>query len=596
MFIRIVFYLDVIIERNQSNREVVRRSASRLLACAVQDLFPNVKLIEGDQTDIGFYYDFIFERSIDASVLPLIEERMRALIHENLPVKTLEMMRENAVEFFRHRGQEAPAELLSVAQENIIQVLQIKDFYDLCSGSHITKTGEVKAFKLYQLGSGVAVLPKSGEQKVVRIKGTAFESASALKQFLKTMDQAQQRDHRRLGKELDLFETSDLLGAGFWLWHPKGAIIRELLLDWWRVEHRKARFLPVATPRVVKPSLLEQAGWYDSPGAVEGLFPEFAIEGSDYMVTPTTTPLHMLVFRARLHSYRELPVRYAECGNLYYCGKRGQLKGMFKARAYLADDAHIFCTPDQLLEELISSLQFIDRIVRIFDFQHRLYYGVRRGKYARAIAGWDESAQVMVEALRTCGFDYEVDDHVDMCCGPYVKMRLIDALGREWDGPSVGLDFCQPERFGLRYQGPDDEMHMPLMITRSTFGSLERFVAILVEHFAGYFPLWLSPEQVRILPVAEENFDYANAIGKRLDEQGFRIYVDHRRETLKAKVRAAECAKVPYAVVVGDQEEKKDVIAVRRCKHKKMIHGMRVEDFLQRLYRETENKVLDEEV
>lgn len=575
----------------QSSLESLRQLSAFLLAQAVLDLFPSATLVEGGVTDIGFYYDFLFKDPVDESILSPLEERMHALWYAKPSVKNLEMMRTNAVAFFQHHGQKVKADLVKAGPDPLVTVCQMGEFFDVCPVK-VPESWQSFAFKLYGLGRTTLAIPIHGTASVVRLKGTAFPDDMSLKAFLKTMEQAKKRDHRRLGKEFDLFDTNDDTGAGFWVWYPHGATIREQLLDWWRIEHRRGGFLPVVTPRVVKASFLRNTGWYDIPGAREKTLPTFSLDGQEYVATPTTSPLHAAVFRTRFHSYRELPLRYAECGNLYEHGKSNALHGMLKARAYLSDDATIFCTPEQLKNELISSLHFIVRTVRIFGFQHRLTLSARRDRFKGTLGSWGESADRMVEALQEGGFAYDIEESREAMNGPRVDVRYKDALGREWTGPSVALDLNLPERFGLRYQGADDEMHVPLMVTRSMFGSVERFVAILVEHFGGEFPLWLAPEQVRILPLAPEQGDKASEVCKTLEVAGFRVSLDGRKESLSHRVRMAEKANVPYVVVLGKEEVEKGVLSVRRCKVDGNLVTMQEVAFLEILRRESGEKSL----
>ena len=575
----------------------VRRCAAELLAIAIIDVLPGIAILDTGITGIGFYCDISSEQLVDDGVFAMIEQRFRSVIKDDLPIKTMEMVHSNAAELLRHHGLEGQLARLDEMTDPIVAILNIDGYFGLCPEPHIASSREAGMIKLLDCEE----VQQDGEEerggeRVYRLTGTAAPDKKALKAFLKRMEQAKRSDHRILGEQLDLFSTSDEVGEGLWLWHPKGASIRESLLDWWRLEHKKQRFQLVSTPQIVNPALLQEAGWYDALARRGGGGSSFVSEGSEYTLSPTNAPLHALVYQSKPRSYRELPVRYAECSELYHHGSASQLWGVFKARAYHADSAHLFCTSDQVVDELISSLQFINQTVRIFGFQHGLYLNARSARFAGTVAQWDRGVQWIVEALESCGLDYQVEDTdnggIQALSGPRLDFKLIDALGREWCGPSVGLDFNTPERFGLRYQGKDGKMHVPLMITRSMFGSLERFVAILVEQCGGHFPLWLAPEQVRVLPVTEDQADYAAEVAEQLEHHGFRAHVDYRREVLKAKVHSFEEEKVPFAVVVGRQEQQKHCLTYRRSQMGKVVDGVDLSEFVTLLERECKKKDL----
>jgi threonyl-tRNA synthetase len=569
----------------------IRQSSAEILAYAVTLLFPSTRLLTSEISEIGFTYDFLSDQPLDETVLPLIEEKMRELVKLNLPIQTIEMMRENAAVFFRHLHQPLVAQHIEESLKNIVPIFKMAEFHDYCPPPYESSSSSLGAFKLLKIERLRSHLPIIGESVITRITGTAFADLPALKAFIKRTDQAKKRDHRLLGKEMGLFSQEDA-GSGEWFWHPKGACLREILLDWWREEHRKQKFQFLATPRVIKQSVLKKSGFYDVLDQQIKVFPNFSLDGVDYVLTPSLLPAHSLVFRSHLHSYRELPIRYAEYGEVYQQRKPSQLWGLLRARAYTVDVAHIFCSPSQVLEELISSLQLIGKTVKMLGFEYHWYLVSRGRKYAGTLDKWDLNLDLLIKALKACGCEYTLDAAGKAFIGPRIEVRLIDALGREWKGPFVGIDFNHPERFGLHYHGADGEMHTPTMITRSMFGSLERFVAVLVEHYAGVFPLWLAPEQVRIIPVAESHHDYADDLHAGLERAGLRSQVDYRHDKLGAKVHAAEREKVPYAVIVGDKEKKEGLITVRSCSQKIKTSQMKRESFLQNLLGEVSSKAL----
>jgi threonyl-tRNA synthetase len=572
--------------------KILRQTTAELLAKVVLDLFPGAFLIGSEVTDLGFHYDFFLNQPLDEQGIPLIEERMRALSKSDLPIRKMEMMRENAVEFFKHKKQPYKGDWIASIRDNIVPVFQMGEFWDAgCLLPYGQNANEVKAFKLLKIYKTTTHLPGNPAFSVTRIQGTAFPDNQKLKEFLKKAEAAKKRDHRILGKELGLFSLHEEACGGFWFWNPKGALLRDVLLNWWRDEHRKQKFLPLVTPGLVKPAFLKKSG-YDSSEEKKPLFPSFSHEGVDYAASPSQDGLHALVYQSKLHSYRELPIRYAECAELYYKGKSSHLWGMLRARAYLADRGHIFCMESQVQEELISSLQFIDKTIKMFGFEYHWYLSTRGSKFAGTLAMWEKGIDAMKKALEACHFDYTLDKESKPFDGPQIELRLVDALEREWKGPSLSFNFNLSERFGLLYQGADDQMHVPVMITRTVFGSLERFIAILIEHYAGWFPLWLAPEQVRIIPVGTKNADYATGVCKKIEEIGFRVGVDYRQETLGGKVHAAELERIPYVLIVGEKEEQKGKVTLRSCKQKQRQEILSLEAFLKQLCEEEESKGL----
>jgi threonyl-tRNA synthetase len=565
--------------------QTLRQSAAEILAYAVSDLFPNITLVSGESTDFGFYYDFIATQPIEEQVIPLIEEKIRSVVKEDLPIHSLEMMRENAATLFQHQGQPLKALLIMQASENIVTIFRLKDFYDYCPQPYAKQTQEIAAFKIMQIGPASRYIQGKGEIHVMRIQGTAFHDTSSLKKFLKSTETAKKREHRLIGKEMDLFSMQEDVAQGCWFWHPKGTVIREVLLDRWRKEHRQLHFQLVASPSIVKVSFNKKFDFFN--GVVEeSELPVFDIDGVAYTFRTAFAPLHAALFRTKLYSYRDLPVRYAECAEVYVPKRSGPLWGMIHARTCCVDVAHVFCTPMQVVEELISSLQFIDKIIKILGFEYQWHLTLRGQKYAGTLINWDRGIEWIGKALEACQLSYATDKEDTSFIGPLVEARLRDALGREWKGPKVGLDFNCPERFGLRYQGPDDEMHVPVMLVRSLFGSLERFVAILVEHDAGLFPLWLAPEQVRVISVGEKNIDYARTILETIEKHGFRVGVDFHRDQLGSKIHIAKRERVPYIVIVGDKEEKNGVITIRSRSQEEVRGGIEIKDFLELLHAE----------
>lgn len=558
---------------------VLRQSAAELLAMAILELFPETLLVGGESTDQGFYYDFLPSQPVNELALPLIEEKMRAIIKQNRPIKVMDMMRENASSMFLHRGQPLRADAISQSQDNIVEIFQVADFCDWCPGPFISETGEIAAFKIISIEEARHFFPEEGETSVLRLTGTVFREAAAFKKGVKAAEMAKRRDHRVLGREMELFSAKDEAGIGYWFWHPKGTLLRETILRLWEDELRQLGFQQIKTPLIVRTNLVKK-------GEGKGSIPAgtHSLEGSEYALRSGFTSLHALFYKSTLHSYREFPLRFAESGELFFERKRGQLWGLHKSRGVTGDISHQFCTPEQVGEGLISSLQFIDKIIKILGFEYRWYLSSRGQKFAGTLANWENGLDWMQKAFNTCGLSFTTELFSTTFAGPSAEARLIDSLGREWKGPKIEINFNCPERFGLRYQGPDDEMHVPIMLAMQTFfPSLDQLIAILIEHYNGIFPLWMAPEQVRILPIAERNIQYSEEIRDILVKETPRVYIDTRNDQLKTKIHAAEREKVPYILVIGDKEEKKKKVSVRSCSQNELISEVFLEDFIQTL-------------
>lgn len=547
----------------------LRQSAASLFACALLDLFPNAKLMESNLSQIGFTYAFSLSQPLEEGVLTLFEEKMRSLAKDDLPMEALDMMRENAVQLFLHHRQDRKAEIVGSARSNIVPILKIgKSFYDYGQPPYVKSTADLLAFKLQALER------VKGEEHVFLLTGTVFPDSKSLKRFLKDYEEAKKSDHRLLGRELGLFAHVDEAGKDGWFWFPKGGFLREALLDWWRREHLKQQFQSVSTPRVVSSSLLRR------PGAVDRKERGFLEFDEDKALVNSLEPLHALLFRSRAHSYRELPVRYFECGELRSESSSASC-GLFNTSSFTVERAHTFCAEKQVSEELISSLQFIEKTVNILGFEYQWSLCLRGSKYAGTVENWDKVLGWMVAAMQASKCDYSVDASGGAFNGPRMVVRMKDALGREWDGPFIEVDFNHVESFGLRYQGADDEIHAPYMITRSMFGGLERYIAVLVERCGGFLPLWLAQEQVRLIPIAEAHHRYADSIRRELEEAGVRCHIDSRREPLGAKVHTVEREKIPYALILGDAEEKEGVVNVRACSRQGPSKRMKLADFIR---------------
>ncbi|NGX43357.1 MAG: Threonine--tRNA ligase [Chlamydiae bacterium] len=542
-----------------SSLKILHRSAAELLACTVLEVFPNTKLIRGYSTDIGFAYEFVFPQTIDDHDISLIEEKMRMLLKKNLPIKLIEMMRDNAAEFFRHHGQEIFAEHVVTAPSNVIELFHVEGFHGYSPAPYIKNTKEIGACKLLGFSQRKQLFFGKDSYEVTRIEGVAFSTTKELKKFLKRYEEAEKRDHQRLGPELELFTRQDEAGPGCWYWLPKGAIIREILLDLYKTELRKRGYDLVSTPRIVSKDFLASSRFHlpESQNLAE-----ISVCGRPYLLATDLTPMHVQLYQTKRRSYRELPLKLAEIAEVYSPIKPNDLCGLFRSRLFTTDAAHCFCSENIAQEELISSLQFIGESINMFRIECKWYLVSKKPKTNVTKAYWDQGVELAEKAIKHCGFDFTIDTDQVSIGGPKIEARLVDALGREWPGPSVQVSLF-PKETTLQYRGSDDQMHRPIVIASALFGSLERFVAILIEKHGGFFPLWLAPEQVRVIPVMEHHLSYSETVWKQLQQQGIRASIDKKNDTLAAKVYAAKRAKVPYVVIVGDTEKQNGTIAVR---------------------------------
>ena len=578
----------------------LRRSTTELLALAVRRLFPNAELAGGDTTSLGFFYDFATDQPIDEQMLPVLEQEMFSIIKSDPEIRSLNMMKQNAVDFLKHHDQPIRSEQVALIPENIVELIQIGDFYDLCPIPHLESLTEPLAFKLLYLEKVVITLPESGEIPVLRIHGTAFDNPKTLKKFLKRAESAKKKDHRQLVKDLDLASTHELTAKGCWFWHPKGMALRETLIDWWRQQYRAQHYQLVSTPKLLKPDLLNKGNITKYLREMAAL-PPLSIEGVKTYLPSQNASAHALLFARKQHSYRELPIRYAEFSDYFDPIKESQLWGLLQTRTYYGDEAHVFCSIGQVEDELISSLQFIDKTIRMFGFEYQWHISPKGPRHAGTVESWNKGIQWLTKAAQKSGLSIISEDQESESGGTFKKdeksifgpraiVTISDALGRLWEGPSVGIDLNMPESFGLRYQGPDDAMHAPIVINRSTFGSLERFVALLIELDGGEFPLWLAPEQVRVIPVRSENLDYAKTVLSQCEQHGFRASVDDRSTAMGEKVYIAERDKIPYLLIVGDKEQNKGEVNMRRCQHNDKGSSIRLDQLLAQLRQEVDSK------
>jgi len=557
--------------------ERLRHSASHVMAEAVLAMFPGAKLAIGPPIDTGFYYDFDLPRPLTMDDLQVIEERMRESIARDDPFAQTLVSKDEARRLFAQ--QPYKLELIDELPDEEVSTFRHGGFVDMCAGPHAASTGQVRAFKL----TSVAGAYWRGDERrpmLQRIYGALFETEEELADHLRRLEEAQRRDHRRLGRELDLFSFHEEYGPGLVYWHPKGGRVRTISEDVWRQEHLKAGYELVYTPHVGKAALWETSGHLDFYR--ENMFPAMDAEGQEYFVKPMNCPFHIQIYRSSVRSYRELPLRLAELGTVYRYERSGVLHGLMRVRGFTQDDAHIFCRPDQLEDEIVRAVDFGIYFLRLFGFQdYQVYLSTRPEKYVGDLEQWDRAIEALREAVQSRSLPYEVDEGGGVFYGPKIDIHVRDAIGRAWQLTTIQFDFNLPERFDLAFIGQDGREHRPYMVHRALLGSMERFLGVLLEHYAGAFPLWLAPVQAVVIPISDRHVEYAGWVAGELRAAGLRVEVDERSERMQAKIRDAQLQKVPYMLVVGDKEEAAKAVAVR-LRSGEDLGPLHIEEFLLR--------------
>lgn len=539
----------------------------------------------GPAIEDGFYYDFDMPEQITPEDLPKIEKKMQEIIKANQKFKRIEMDKEEALKLMEERGEKYKVELLHEIEEEKVSLYQNGDFIDLCRGPHLESTGQIKAFKLLSIAGaywhGIETNPV-----MQRIYGTAFPTQKEVDDYIKSLEEAKKRDHRRLGKELDLFSIHEEAGTGFVYYHPRGAIIRHVIEDFLRKENIKRGYELVYIPHIAKVDLWNTSGHTNYYR--ENMY-FMQIDEQDYVIKPMNCPGHILIYKRKLRSYRDLPIRYFELGTVYRYEKSGVLHGLLRVRGFTQDDAHIFCRLDQLEEEVLSVLEFVDYVMRVFKFEYEVSLSTRPEKFAGTIENWDKATAILQQALQDRNIPFQVDPGAGVFYGPKIDIKLKDAIGRLWQGPTIQVDFNLPERFSLSYIAEDGTKKAPVMIHRAVLGSIERFFGALIEHFAGAFPTWLAPIQVMVMPIADRHNEYAEEIAKKLKEKEIRGETDLRREKIGAKIRDAQMQKIPYMLILGDKEAKENMVTVRH-RTKGDLGPKKLKDLLAELKQEIDSR------
>ncbi len=571
-----------------SNLYKMRHSAAHVMAAAVCRLFPSVQLDIGPPTDEGFYYDFDLPHRLTPEDFEAIEQQMEEIIKEDHPFERIEVSRDEAEQMIGEMQQRFKKERLADIPENeSITFYRCGEFVDLCRGPHIERTGLVKSFKLLSV-AGSYYRGRETNPMLQRLYATAFESDKQLRAYLKQMEEAKLRDHRKLGRELDLFSIQEDVGPGLIHWHPKGACIRAIIEEYWRKAHMKGGYELLYTPHVGRAGLWETSGhlgFYK-----ESMYAPMEIDENEFFVKPMNCPFHIKIYQSHKRSYRELPLRWAELGTVYRYEKAGVLHGLLRVRGFTQDDAHIFCTTEQVESEISRAVQFAIDMWRTFGFTDiTAYLATRPDKAVGDPERWAQATESLESALKAEGLPYETDIGGGAFYGPKIDLKVKDTIGREWQMSTVQFDFNLPERFDLNYVGEDGQLHRPYMIHRALLGSLERFFGILIEHYAGAFPLWLAPEQVRILPLTEKQIDYALALREKLRHHDIRLTIDERSDKIGAKIRNAQLARIPYMAIVGPKEQEDGTVSLR-ARPVGDIGTLPVDIFLNTLKEEVANR------
>jgi threonyl-tRNA synthetase len=542
--------------------EIYRHSSAHLLAAAVTELFAEAQCGIGPPTEDGFFYDFLVPQPFTPDDLTAIEKRMAHIVKQNRPIEKKLIPKAEALQLFASKGQTLKCELIKEKAGEQVQCYTMGEFIDFCLGPHLPSTGKIKAFKLRPNASQSYWKGKEGNPEMQRIYGYAFFTQEELDQHLHRLEEAKRRDHRKLGRELDLFSISDETGAGLILWHPKGGFIRKQIEDYWRDEHLKGGYDLVYSPHIAKIDLWHTSGHTEYYKA--NMYSPIDIEGVEYQLKPMNCPFHITIYRSKLRSYRELPFRFAELGTVYRFERSGVLHGLLRVRGFTQDDAHLFCRIDQMDAEIVRVLDFVTMILRTFGFErYDIFVSTKPANASGTDEQWEVATAALKKALEARGLAYEVDPGEGTFYGPKIDIKIKDSLERAWQCSTIQVDFHNPNRFQLEYIGEDGKAHQPVMLHRALLGSLERFFGVLVEHYAGAFPVWLAPVQATVIPVAERHQDYARQVAEKLKAGGLRVEVDDRSEKMGYKIREAQVQKVPYMLVVGDKEVAAGNVSVR---------------------------------
>ncbi len=578
--------LSIVTEKDPEGLDVLRHSTAHLLAYAVKELYPDAQVTIGPVIDNGFYYDFSYKRPFTPEDLQAIEKKMAELVKKDEPVSRRVVARDEAVDYFRSLGEEYKAELIAaIPADQEVTLYSEGGFTDLCRGPHVPSTGKIKVFKLMKV-AGAYWRGNSDNEMLQRIYGTAWARKEEQEAYLTMLEEAEKRDHRKLGRQLDLFHFQEE-APGLIFWHPKGWIIWQEVEQYMRRVYQDNGYQEVKAPQILDRSLWEKSGHWENYH--ENMFTTES-ENRTYALKPMNCPGHIQIFRANMHSYRELPLRYGEFGQCHRNEPSGSLHGMMRVRGFTQDDGHIFCTEDQLLDECVNFTVLLEKVYRDFGFTEIIYkIATRPEKRVGSDEAWDKAENALIESLTRSGHPFEISPGEGAFYGPKIEYTLKDAIGRLWQCGTIQVDFSMPVRLGAEYVAEDNTRKVPVMLHRAILGSLERFIGMLIENYAGAMPVWLSPVQVSILNISEGQADYASEVAKALKKQGLRVHLDLRNEKINYKIREHSVQKVPYIIVVGDKERDASTVAVR-ARGNVNLGVMPLDEFAQRVSRDIENK------
>ncbi len=585
--------IEIVTFSAPEGRETYWHSTSHLMAHAVKQLFPQAKLAIGPAIEEGFYYDFDLERPLTPEDLVKIEKKMAELAKAAAPIKRKNISKADALAFFQKLGEIYKVELINELPDEAISIYEQGDFADLCRGPHVSSTAKIKSFKLLTI-AGAYWRGSEKNKMLQRIYGISFPTKDALDAYLTRLEEIKRRDHRKLGKDLDLFSLSDEVGGGLVLWHPRGALIRKTIEDFWRDEHQKNGYDFVFSPHVGRGTLWETSGHLGFYR--ENMYSSMEVEGQEFYVKPMNCPFHIMIYKNKLRSYRELPMRFAELGTVYRFERSGVLHGLLRVRGFTQDDAHIFVAPEDMETEVIRVIGFVVKMLRTFGFEDfKAYIATRPEKSVGDNTLWEQATQALKVAADKVQLGYEMDEGGGAFYGPKIDIKIKDALGRLWQCSTVQFDFNMSERFDMTYIGVDNQQHRPYMIHRALLGSIERFFGMLIEHYAGAFPVWLAPVQAKVISITDKQLDYAKGVREQLLAAGIRAELDTRSEKIGFKIREAAMEKVPYILVVGDKEVEQEAVAVRE-RGGKDLGVMKLAEFISALQRLIQEKSISTEL
>ncbi|MCT4542930.1 MAG: threonine--tRNA ligase [Vallitalea sp.] len=580
--------LNILTFNDEKGRDAFRHTTAHILSQAVKRLFPEVKLAIGPSIENGFYYDFDKETPFTNEDLVAIEKEMKKIVKEKLPIKRFELPREEAIKLMKEKGEDYKVELIKdLDEDSVLSFYEQGEFVDLCAGPHLMTTKPVKAFKLLSV-AGAYWRGDEKNKMLSRIYGTSFTKKAELDEYIEKLEEAKKRDHRKLGKELELFAMFDE-GPGFPFFLPRGMVLRNTLIEYWREVHKKANYQEISTPIILNKDLWIRSGHWEHYS--ENMYTT-KVDDLDFCVKPMNCPGGMLVYKNKMHSYRDLPLRVGELGLVHRHEMSGALHGLMRVRNFTQDDAHIFMLPEQIKDEIVGVINLIDEVYKVFGFKYHMELSTRPEDSMGKDEDWEMATNALREALEENNLDYIVNEGDGAFYGPKIDCHLEDCLGRTWQCGTIQLDFQLPERFELEYTGKDGAKHRPVMIHRVVFGSIERFIGILIEHFAGAFPTWVAPVQAKVLPISDKYNDYANKVVSTLKDQGIRVELDDRAEKIGYKIREGRMERVPYLLIVGQKEQEEGLVAVR-SRANGDEGGIVLDDLIARMKEEIKNKVIN---